>query len=65
MLDGVRLAATLYLPDEGRGPWPAILEYLPYRKDDWTLPRDLALYPLVVDQGYVGARVEHPGDGGQ
>jgi putative CocE/NonD family hydrolase len=63
MPDGVRLAATLYQPDEGSGPWPAILEYLPYRKDDWTLPRDLALYPFVVDQGYVGARVDIRGTG--
>ena len=35
MADGVRLAATLYLPD-GDGPWPALLEALPYRKDDVT-----------------------------
>jgi uncharacterized protein len=63
MPDGIRLAATLYLPDAGRGPWPAILEYLPYRKDDWTLPRDLALYPFVVDHGYVGVRVDIRGTG--
>jgi uncharacterized protein len=63
MPDGVRLAATLYLPDEGDGPWPAILEYLPYRKDDWTLQRDLGLYPYVVDRGYVGARVDIRGTG--
>jgi uncharacterized protein len=63
LTDGVRLAATLYLPDRGRGPWPAILEYLPYRKDDWTLPRDLELYPYVVDRGYVGARVDIRGTG--
>ncbi len=61
--DGVRLAATLYLPDDGGGPWPAVLEYLPYRKDDWTLPRDLALYPYLVDRGYVGARVDIRGTG--
>src|SRR5688572_5957128 len=35
MTDGVRLAATLYLPD-GEGPWPVLLEALPYRKDDLT-----------------------------
>jgi uncharacterized protein len=63
LTDGVRLAATLYLPDRGRGPWPTILEYLPYRKDDWTLPRDLELYPYVVDRGYVGARVDIRGTG--
>ena len=33
MADGVRLAATLYLPETG-GPWPATLEAYPYRKDD-------------------------------
>jgi uncharacterized protein len=63
MPDGVRLAATLYLPDRGDGPWPAVLEYLPYRKDDWTLKRDLALYPYLVDRGYVGARVDIRGTG--
>lgn len=63
MPDGVRLAATLYLPEEGEGPWPAILEYLPYRKDDWTLRRDLTLYPYLVDRGYVGARVDIRGTG--
>ncbi|MGZ4125395.1 MAG: CocE/NonD family hydrolase, partial [Actinomycetota bacterium] len=31
--DGVRLAASVYLP-ETQGPWPALLEALPYRKDD-------------------------------
>jgi predicted acyl esterase len=35
MPDGVRLAATLFTPDSG-GPWPALLEALPYRKDDLT-----------------------------
>jgi uncharacterized protein len=63
MPDGIRLAVTLYLPDQGTGPWPAILEYLPYRKDDWTLQRDLGLYPYVVDRGYVGARVDIRGTG--
>ena len=36
MKDGVRLAATLYMPAGGaaRERFPALLEYLPYRKDD-------------------------------
>jgi uncharacterized protein len=33
--DGTRLAADLYLPDNGE-PAPALLEALPYRKDDLT-----------------------------
>ena len=36
MADGVELAATLYLPDDDRGPQPCLLEALPYRKDDLT-----------------------------
>jgi putative CocE/NonD family hydrolase len=36
MPDGVRLAATLYLP-ETAGPWPALLEAYPYRKDDLSV----------------------------
>src|SRR5271156_4200501 len=36
MPDGVRLSATLNMPDDaGAGEkFPALLEYLPYRKDD-------------------------------
>jgi uncharacterized protein len=36
MSDGVRLAATLFLPDAQEPPWPAVVEALPYRKDDQT-----------------------------
>ncbi|MGH2526073.1 MAG: CocE/NonD family hydrolase, partial [Actinomycetota bacterium] len=35
MSDGVRLNATLYYPSSDR-PWPALIEALPYRKDDLT-----------------------------
>ena len=36
MRDGIRLAVTLYLPTRlaPRERYPALLEYLPYRKDD-------------------------------
>ena len=36
MKDGIRLAATLYLPTGAKAGerFPALLEYLPYRKDD-------------------------------
>jgi uncharacterized protein len=42
MKDGVRLAATLYLPDGAKAneKFPALLEYLPYRKDDGTAAGD-------------------------
>ena len=65
MRDGARLAATLYRP-EGAPPgerFPAVLEYLPYRKDDGTLPDDLAKYPYLVARGYVGVRADIRGTG--
>ena len=65
MKDGVRLAVNLYMP-EGAKPadkFPAILEYLPYRKDDWTLERDWKLHSYFVRRGYVTARVDIRGTG--
>ena len=43
--------------------FPAILEYLPYRKDDWTLSRDWDLHLYWVRRGYVTARVDIRGTG--
>ena len=34
MPDSVELSATLFVPDASDGPWPALLDALPYRKDD-------------------------------
>ena len=62
MPDGVRLSATLYLPDD-HGPHPVILEYLPYRKDDGMRSRDHDLYAYMTRAGYVGARVDIRGTG--
>jgi len=64
MPDGVTLAATLYLPDGADdGPVPALLEYLPYRKDDAMLARDHDLYGYLAGRGYAGARVDIRGTG--
>jgi putative CocE/NonD family hydrolase len=64
MPDGVRLAATLYLPEAAPGArFPPVLEYLPYRKDDGLLERDHRLYAYVVRRGFVGARVDIRGTG--
>ena len=65
LTDGIRLAVSLYMP-EGAKPdekFPAILEYLPYRKDDWTLSRDWNLHTYFVRRGYVVARVDIRGTG--
>jgi uncharacterized protein len=61
MADGVRLAATLYLPD-GEGPWPAILEALPYRKDDLTASYRTE-YVRLSEAGYVVCRADVRGTG--
>lgn len=59
--DGVRLAATLYLP-ETKGPWPALLEAYPYRKDDLSVwPED---YRRLRDEGdYAVCRLDVRGTG--
>ena len=64
MPDGVPLAVTLYLPpDTATTPVPALLEYLPYRKDDAMLARDHGLYAYMAASGYAGARVDIRGTG--
>jgi uncharacterized protein len=63
MRDGTELAATLYLPPPGGLPVPALLEYLPYRKDDAMLGRDYELYAYLAAHGYAGARVDIRGTG--
>jgi uncharacterized protein len=65
MKDGVRLAVNLYMPEgaEANDKFPVILEYLPYRKDDWSLPRDWNLHSYFVRRGYVTARVDIRGTG--
>lgn len=65
MKDGVRLAVNLYMPEGAKAAdkFPAILEYLPYRKDDWTLSRDWDLHLYWVRRGYVAARVDIRGTG--
>ena len=58
--DGTKLAMDIHVP-AGEGPWPVILTYIPYRKDDQA--------PLTgmqhhwAQHGYVGARVDCRGTG--
>jgi uncharacterized protein len=65
MKDGIRLAATLYMPDGAKVSerFPALLEYHPYRKDDATASRDYGLYAYFARRGYVCARVDIRGFG--
>ncbi len=63
MPDGVALAATLYMPADLRAGErvPALLEYLPYRKDDDE--PDYATHAYFARHGYVGVRVDIRGFG--
>jgi predicted acyl esterase len=65
MADGVRLSATLYMPDDAKPgeKFPALLEYLPYRKDDATAGRDYPLHSWFAARGYVSVRVDIRGLG--
>ena len=70
--DGVRLSARLNLPvdpdpdpdtDSGPGPVPAVLEYIPYRKDDGTLLRDNRQHAELAARGFAMVRVDIRGSG--
>ena len=65
MRDGVRLAATLYMPDATKAgeKFPALLEYLPYRKDDGTAAGDYPKHMYFARRGYVSARIDVRGFG--
>ena len=60
--DGTRLAAKLWRP-AGAGRYPAILEYLPYRKHDGTRTRDQGLHMYLAGHGYACLRVDIRGSG--
>lgn len=64
MRDGVKLAARLWIPEDAEHhPVPAILEYIPYRKNDMTAPRDEIMHPYFAGHGYAAARVDLRGSG--
>lgn len=64
MPDGTRLAARVWLPeDAGNHPVPAILEYIPYRKREFTRRRDDIMHHWMAGQGYACVRVDLRGSG--
>ena len=60
--DGRNLAARVWMP-HGAGPFPTILEYLPYRKRDGTAPRDETTHRVFAEAGYACVRVDIAGTG--
>ncbi|MCW1919071.1 CocE/NonD family hydrolase [Rhodobacter sp. KR11] len=64
MSDGVRLSARVWMPEDAAAhPVPAVLEYIPYRKRDGTLPRDEMMHPYFAGHGYAAVRVDMRGNG--
>lgn len=63
--DGVGLSANLWLPAgaDDAGPWPAILEMIPYRKDDWRANADESRGRFLARNGYVLCRLDVRGTG--
>lgn len=64
MSDGLRLAASLWLPEDAEErPVPAIVEYIPYRRRDFTAARDALHHPYFAGYGYACLRVDMRGSG--
>ena len=65
--DGVQLSANLWLPraaaSEPDARFPAILEMIPYGKDNWRRNADVARGTYLAQRGYVLCRVDVRGTG--
>lgn len=62
--DGCRLAARIWMPENAElNPVPAIMEYLPYRKRDFTAMRDSTMHRFFAQHGYAAIRVDLRGSG--
>lgn len=62
LADGTRLAAKVWRP-VGTAAFPAILEYLPYRKRDGTRYRDQGMHMYLAGHGYACIRLDIRGCG--
>jgi uncharacterized protein len=62
--DGCRLGARIWLPEDAeRHPVPALVEYLPYRKNDNTALTDSLRHPYFAGHGYASIRIDMRGSG--
>ncbi|GHG59889.1 hydrolase [Sinomonas cellulolyticus] len=60
--DGRQLSARVWKPATTT-PVPAILEYIPYRKRDFTRARDEPMHGYFAQHGYVSVRLDMAGSG--
>ncbi len=64
MPDGVKLAATIWLPEDADdNPVPAVLEFIPYRRRDFTAAGDALHHPYMAGHGYAAVRCDLRGNG--
>ena len=64
MPDGTKLAARIWLPEDAeRDPVPAVLEFIPYRKRDFTAMGDALHHPYMAGHGYAAVRCDCRGNG--
>ncbi|MGW3799532.1 CocE/NonD family hydrolase [Streptomyces clavifer] len=64
MEDGVKLSARVWRPTASDAePVQAVLEYIPYRKNDLTSTRDAIHHPYIAGHGYACVRVDLRGTG--
>ena len=62
--DGNKLAAKFFKPNlSDKKKIPAILEYIPYRKNDYTSVQDYAVHKYFAGYGYMSVRVDMRGSG--
>ncbi len=64
--DGIDLSANLWLPramPRGSGQFPAVLEMIPYGKDNWRRNADIARGTYLARRGYALCRVDVRGTG--
>ncbi len=62
MRDGVELSANIYLP-LGDEKFPAVLEMIPYRKDDHRYQVDYSRMTYLARHGFAGVRLDIRGTG--
>jgi putative CocE/NonD family hydrolase len=64
LADGTRLAARIWLPESADDePVPAVMECIPYRKNDNTAVADDGRHAYFAQRGYASIRVDIRGSG--
>lgn len=62
--NGIRLTARIWMPEDAeQRAVPAVLEYLPYRKNDDMAVRDSLNHRYIAGCGYAAVRVDMRGSG--